>query len=88
MKLKDEIRELEARRVAFTAMATDPTKTPEERAKWADLLGEVLSAQENLAADYAKAWSDSSSLEKFAYKTWLMMEDNEVILRPMRRFPQ
>lgn len=80
MKLKDELAELEARRVTFTAMATDPCVTEEERAVWVARLADVLAEQEGISADMVA--------DPLGYLAWRWAEDNEPLMRQTRRLPQ
>ena len=80
MKLKDELAELEARRVAFTAMANDPRISDEERAVWAERLDEVQAMQECFAADM--------KADPLGYLAWRWADDNEPLMKQTRRLPQ
>ena len=80
LSLRADCLELEARRVAFAAMVADPFLSEEKRTMWAEGLQEIVEKQEELAAKMAA--------DPRFYETWLVMEDNEALLKPMRRFPQ
>jgi hypothetical protein len=80
MKLKDELAELEARRVAFTSMANDPRISDMERAVWGERLDEVLAVQAVIAADMLA--------DRAGYMAWFWADDNEPLMKKTRRFPQ
>lgn len=80
MKLKDELAELEARRVAFTTMANDLRLPMEERAVWAERLDEVLVVQAVISADMVA--------DRAGYMAWFWADDNEPLMKKTRRFPQ
>ena len=80
MKLKDELAELEARRVAFTTMATDQRLTGQERAVWAERVDEVLAVQAVISTDMVA--------DRAGYLAWFWADDNEPLMKQTRRFPQ
>lgn len=80
MKLKDELAELEARRVAFTTLATDQRLTGQERAVWAERLDEVLALQAVISADMLA--------DRAGYLAWFWADDNAEVQRRIRRFRQ
>lgn len=80
MKLKDELAELEARRVAFTAMANDQRLTAQERGAWIERLEEVIAELEFILADMRA--------DPLGYLVWRVADDNEPLMKQTRRFPQ
>lgn len=80
MKLKEELAEFEARRVAFTTMANDVRLPIDERAVWAERLDEVLVVQAVISADMVA--------DRSGYLAWFWADDNEPLMKKTRRFPQ
>jgi hypothetical protein len=80
MKLKDDLAELEARRVAYTSMTSDPRISDEERAEWAERLDEVQALQECFAADM--------KADPLGYLAWRWADDSAEVQRQLTRFRQ
>ena len=80
MKLKDELAELEARRVAYTSMANDPRISDEERAVWSKRLDEVHAVQACISADMLA--------DPQGYLAWRWADDNADVQRQLLKFRQ
>lgn len=78
MKIKEELQELEARRVAFTAML-ERSRTVEERAHWDALLQKVTDDQDR--------WALAIEDDPFGFQVWFVMEENAPLLKQQARFP-
>lgn len=78
MKIKEELQELEARRVAFTAML-ERSRTEEERAHWEALLQKVTKDQTE--------WAVALEEDPFGFQVWFVMEENATLLKQQARFP-